>query len=216
MDAHALSSQISRHLAQELGDQETARQLAEVLLEDVLSWRPQTIAVERVETFIAFTFGNRMLDNGNREPGPVNEELADVVAELHELRAAPVFAQWEVAAALAGRLPDGAVVPIYPGRDDRGEPVYLSTSGVLAEIARRLGDPAKLGVVGVVGFADHLWRCVATSRRFGFDAHAPSIPMPGTYDPLSGQAWCRNRHAYLLHDLMLRLTERRAAVIGAL
>lgn len=216
MDANTLSAQIAGYLTQELGDGEAARQLAKILLEDALSWRPPTIAIERIETIIAFTFGNRMFDNGNRAPGPVNEALADVVALLHERRGARIYAQWEIAAALAGRLPDGAVTPIYPGRDERGEPVYLSTSGVVGEIARRVGDPAELGVVGVVGFTDHLWRCVATSRQFGFDAHAPAIPMPSTYDPLSGQAWCRSREAYLLHDVMLRVTERRAAVIEAI
>lgn len=214
VDANALSSQIALHLAEELGDAEAARQLTQFVLEDALSWRPPTIPVERIETIIAFTFGNRMLDNGNREPGPVNEALASVAAKMHEPRRAPVYAQWEVAAALAGRLPDGAVIPIYPGRDERGEPVYLSTSGVIGEIARRVGDPMKLGVVGVVGFADHMWRCVASLRQFGFDAHATAIPMPSIYDPLSGQAWCRSRHAYLLHDIMLRATERRAAVIA--
>ena len=61
---------------------------------------------------------------------------------------------------------------INPGRDARGEPVYLSTSGVLEEIAR-LAEPQSLGCVGVVAFADHLYRCVATARRLGFDAHAP-------------------------------------------
>ncbi len=216
MDATALSTEIAEYLAQELGDEAAARQLADVLLQDALSWRLPTIAVGPIETIIAFTFGNRMFDNGNREPGPVNEALADVVAQLYEPGGARVYAQWEVATALAGRVPDSALTPIYPGRDERGEPVYLSTPGVAAEITRLVGNPAALGVVGVVGFADHLWRCVTTARQFGFDAHAPAIAMPSTYDPLSGQAWCRSRNAYLLHDIMLRVTERRVAVIAAM
>ena len=214
VDANALLAQMAEYLTQELGDGRTARTLAKTLLQETLSWRPPTIAAERIETIIAFTFGNRMFDNGNREPGPVNEALADVVVKLYEQGGAHVYAQWEVAAALTGRVPEGALTPVYPGRDDRGEPLYLSTPALVAEIARRVGDPAVLGVVGVVGLADHLWRCVATTRQFGFDAHAPAIPMPNTYDPLSGQAWCRNRDAYLLHDVMLRVTARRAAVIA--
>ncbi len=39
--------------------------------------------------------------------------------------------------------------------------------------------------------------------------------MPGAYDPQSGQAWCRDRQAYLLHDIMIRVTERRADVVGS-
>jgi hypothetical protein len=125
-----------------------------------------------------------------------------------------VFAQWEVAAALVGRVPDTQVTAINPGRDARGEPVYLGTSGVLEEIAR-VAEPQSLGCVGVVAFADHLYRCVATARRLGFDAHAPEgVAMPDAYDPQSGQAWCRDRLSYLLHDIMLRITERRAAVVG--
>ncbi len=33
--------------------------------------------------------------------------------------------------------------------------------------------------------------------------------------PNSGQAWCRCRLAYLLHDIMLRVAERRAEFVGA-
>jgi hypothetical protein len=86
---------------------------------------------------------------------------------------------------------------------------------VLEGIAQRT-PPATLGCVGVVAFADHLPRCVATARRLGFDAFAPEgVAMPHTYDPQSGQAWCRSRLAYLLHDIMIRITERRSAVVGA-
>ena len=91
------------------------------------------------------------------------------------------------------------------------------TSGVVEAIVQQAGDPASLGHVGIVAFADHLYRCVATCRRLGFDAYAPDgVAMPAEYDPESGQAWCRDRIAYLLHDIMIRITERRAAVVGAL
>ncbi len=211
-----LQAELETHLQRELGDAATAQTLAAILLEETLSWRAPAIAPERIATVFAFTFGNRMLPNGNREPGPVNQALADVVATLHQRTRARVFAQWEVAAALAGRVPDALVTAINPGRDARGEPVYLSTSGVLEELARRV-EPQSLGCVGVVAFADHLYRCVATARRLGFDAHAPAgVAMPDVYDPQSGQAWCRDRLAYLLHDVMIRITERRAAVVGTM
>jgi hypothetical protein len=108
------------------------------------------------------------------------------------------------------------VTAINPARDARGEPVYLGTSGVLEEIARQAA-PRSLGCVAVVAFADHIFRCVAAARRLGFDAHAPDgVAMPSTYDPLSGQPWCRDRLAYLLHDVMIRITERRAEVVGTM
>ncbi|HVC62963.1 MAG TPA: hypothetical protein VND19_21695 [Acetobacteraceae bacterium] len=211
-----LRAELETHLQHQLGDAGTARALAAILLEETLSWRPPEIAPDRIATVLAFTFGNRMLPNGNREPGPVNQALADVAATLHQRSGARVVAQWEVAAALAGRVPDALVTAINPARDARGEPVYLSTGGVLEEIAR-LAEPRSLGCVGMVAFADHLYRCVATARRLGFDAHAPAgIAMPHVHDPESGQAWCRDRVSYLLHDLMIRITERRAAVVGTM
>jgi hypothetical protein len=212
----SLVVELETRLRRELGDAATAQDLATIVLEETLSWRAPVIAPERITTVFAFTFGNRMLANGNREPGPVNQAIADVAASLHQRTGAPVFAQWEVAAALAGRVPDALLTAINPGRDTRGEPVYLSTSGVLEEIAR-VAEPRSLGCVGVAAFADHLHRCVASARRLGFDAHAPDgIAMPDTYDRESGQAWCRDRIAYLLHDIMIRITERRAAAVGAM
>ena len=101
-----LAAELETHLRRELGDAATARALAAILLEETLSWRAPVIAPERMTTVLAFTFGNRMLPNGNREPGPVNQVIADVVAALHQRTGARVFAQWEVAAALAGRVPD--------------------------------------------------------------------------------------------------------------
>jgi hypothetical protein len=210
-----LRDMLEAHLHRELGDAETARALAEVVWQETLSWRAQVVELGRIRTLFAFTFGNRMLPNGNREPGPVNEALADIVADLHRRTGAYVHAQWEVAEALDGRVPDALVTAINPARDARGEPVYLGTTGVLEEIARRTA-PASLGCVGVVAFADHLYRCVATARRLGFDACVPAgVSMPQTYDPGSGQAWCRSRLAYLLHDMMIRIAERRAGAVGA-
>lgn len=210
-----LRAALEAHLREELGDTTTAQALADIVWQETLSWRAPVIAPDRITTVIAFTFGNRMLANGNREPGPVNEALADVVAILHQRTRARVFAQWEIAAALGERVPRDMITAINPGRDARGEPVYLSTSGVLEMIGGQV-PPQSVGCVGVVAFSDHLYRCVATARRLGFDAHAPEgVAMPHTYDPQSGQAWCRNRLAYLLHDIMVRITERRAEVVGA-
>lgn len=210
-----LKADLQAHLQNELNDPAIAEAVADAVWQEALSWHAPVIAVGKINAIIAFTFGNRMLPNGNREPGPVNEALADAVAALHQRTGARIFAQWEVAAALRGRVSVEHVTTINPARDARGEPVYLSTSGVLEEIARRV-SPLSLGCVGVVAFADHLYRCIATARRLDFDAHAPAgVAMPATYDPQSGQAWCRDRLAYLLHDLMLRFAERREGAVGS-
>jgi hypothetical protein len=76
-------------------------------------------------------------------------------------------------------------------------------------------DRRSLGVVGVVGFADHLWRCVTTVRQLGLEAYVPKgVGMPREYDAQSGQPWCRSRLAYLMHDIMIRAGERRGRLMG--
>ena len=111
-----LTAELETHLLRELGDAATAQDLAAIVVEEALSWRAPAIAPERITTILAFTFGNRMLPNGNREPGPVNQAIADVAASLHQCTGARVFAQWEVAAMLAGRVPDVSVTAINPDR----------------------------------------------------------------------------------------------------
>lgn len=210
-----LRAELQAHLESEIDDPAIAQALVEIVWQDALSWQAPVIAVDQITAIVAFTFGNRMLPNGNREPGPVNDALADVVAALHQITGASIFAQWEVASALRDTVPHDCLTIINPARDGRGEPVYLSTSGVLEEIARQVPPPS-LGCVATVAFADHLYRCVATARRLGFDAYAPAgVVLPATYDPLSGQTWCRSRLAYLLHDIMIRVAERRAEVVGS-
>jgi hypothetical protein len=86
---------------------------------------------------------------------------------------------------------------------------------VASAIIKRVGDPKRLGKVAVVGFADHIKRCVDTSRRAGMDAVAPAgYDMPAAYDVRSGQPWTRSRLAYLLHDVMCRVEDRRNALIA--
>jgi hypothetical protein len=215
MDIYSLLTALEGHLTGELGDRETARALAAALHEDALSWRAPETDPARIDTIMAFTFGNRMLPNGNRTPGPVNEALADVAVQLHRHNGARIYAQWEVADAIGSRVAQEMVTSIYPGRDERAEPVYLSTSGVVSAVVAMQPDRRSLGVVGVVGFADHLWRCVTTVRQFGLDAYVPSgCSMPNAYDAESGQPWCRSRLAYLMHDIMIRASERRTGLMG--
>ena len=210
-----LIDDIAHHLARELGDLPIAEAVARLLGEEVLSWRPPDLAAAQITTILAFTFGNRMQPNGNRTPGPVNEALADIAVRLHSATGAPVYAQWEVAEAAGSRIPPGQLFAIYPSRDERSEPRYLSTAGVVGEVVRRIGDPAALGTVGIVAFADHAWRCVATARRFGITAGVPEgYAMPKQYDELSGQPWCRSRLAYLFHDIAIRTAERRDGLIA--
>ncbi|MEZ5905976.1 MAG: hypothetical protein R3C69_13070 [Geminicoccaceae bacterium] len=184
-------------------------------MEDALGWRPPAVELAAVRTIIGFTFGNRMLANGNREPGPVNEALADLAQRLHAATGAPVWAQWEVAEPLATRLPAGAVTAIHPARDTQAEPRYLNTGGVIEAIIARAGGAEAIGPVAVVAQRDHAWRCVALCRQHGLVAGVvEGWPLPGEYDAASGQPWTRSRLAYLLHDLQCRMLDRRDAVLA--
>jgi hypothetical protein len=201
---------ITQLLVEELGDADAAKQFARFVLDDVLTWRSPGMDPQRFKTILAFTFGNRMAPNGNRSPGPVNEDIARVAALVQRRCGAVVYAQWEVAEALAPILPGAAVVPIHPDRDARAEPIYLGTLAVIHRVLAQAGGAAALGTVGIVAFRDHLRRCVRTARALGLDAHAPAgVAMPELYDPQSGQPWCRSRLAYLLHDVAVGAAERR-------
>ena len=209
---------LTNHFAAELGDPTLAGELTKILMEDALSWRAPTVRPDAVRTILGFTFGNRMLANGNREPGPVNAALADVAVGLHRATGARVVAQWEVAEAMGDRIPADALDPIFPQRDAQSEPRFLSTGGVIEDVlARSGGDPAAFGTVAIVAVQDHAWRCAAICRRHGLQAGLPEgWPMPDLYDETSGQPWTRDRLAYLLHDLHCRALDRRDDRIRAL
>jgi hypothetical protein len=212
-DRDSQFADLAEWLASELGDPVDAAAFARFVRDDVLTWRAPTADAASFRTLLAFTFGNRMESNGNRAPGPVNEAIAAVAAQVQRRSSAVVYAQWEVAEPLKGLLPGATVIPIHPDRDARAEPVYLGTLMVVRRVIRLGGGTAALGTVGIIAFRDHLRRCVATARALGLDAHAPEgITMPDRYDARSGQPWCRNRLAYLLHDIAVGAAERRDAV----
>lgn len=202
-------------LSIELGDAMLAERLAKWLVEDTLSWHTTLIERSSIDTLVAFSFGNRINPNGNREPGPVNRALADILIDLHKDNAAHIYAQWEIAEAVGTRIPARSITPVFPTQNVLAEPVYLSTDGVMTAISRLTKREPQLGRVGIVAFSDHQFRCVTVARRHGLDAFAPAgVSMPSEYDTKSGQPWCRNRLAYLLHDIAERINTRRADAIG--
>jgi hypothetical protein len=211
----AIETLLVDHLAAELGDRAAARALAAVLVENALTWSAPVVPPHEIRTIIGFTFGNRMLPNGNREPGPVNAALADLAVRLHKETGARVWAQWEVAEAIGGQLRGGTLEAIYPGRDAQAEPRYLSTGDVVEAVLARSEGSAALGTVAVVAARDHAWRCVRICRRHGLHAGVPEgWALPGVYDAGSGQPWTRDRLPYLLHELHCRALDHRDALIG--
>jgi hypothetical protein len=197
---------IEEHLANELGDATIAKGLAAMLVEKILTWKAPTIAPAQITSIVAYAFGNQILPNGNRLPGPMNESLADLVVQLHQETNAAVYAQWEIAQAIGERIPSEKLIVINPTLDALANVVYLSTAGVAAAVIKHVGETQKLGKVAVIAFHDHLYRCVQVSCAAGMDAYAPEgYQMPTQYDAHSGQPWTRNRLIYLVNDIKARI-----------
>jgi hypothetical protein len=181
--------------------------VADVATSPFLAYRPKRVPARTVDSLAVFAFGNRVGADGAITPGPTNEALASATEAFIKKHPVPVFAQQEIAQQLQA---DGVkhVTSIDPEVGPDGKLVYLSTAGAAAQIvtkARAAG--VDLGTVGVVGFADHVVRCVLNADAAGMTAVVPKgVKLPSTYDAASGQPWTRDRHAYLPTDLAGRLT----------
>ena len=113
----------------------------------------------------------------------------------------------EIAEAVGSRIPKELLTSINPILDEKGNVVYLSTVGVAQKVMELIKVNSDfLGKVAIIGFHDHVRRCVETSRNVGMDAYLPEgCKMPTIYDEFSGQPWTRNRLIYLEHELRIRI-----------
>lgn len=159
-----------------------------------------------IGAIVAFAFGNRIQEGGHIIPGPTNQALGEATAQLYRLTQSPIYAQWEVAETLSGKVPDKAMHAIYPEKnpEDGGE-IYLSTAGIIEKIKSWTGDPRSLGALYVVAHKDHLCRCVEYLRKQGYDAYASPLPLPDHYDSQSAQPWTRSAKVYRLVDRLASL-----------
>lgn len=214
-----LSRTMLAALGRELDDPATASAVEPVIEDIGFNWHPPVIPVQDIDFIVAYAFGNRPPAGGGDparvlyEPGPVNEALADTVAAVWRQRPVPVYAQWEIARFLQEKHHLDQVTSIEPVIAVDGTITYLSTDGVGAQVAG-----LRAGLIGtkagVVGFRDHVKRCVQTSRDRGMQAFAPAgVDMPGAYDEQSGQPWTRRRDLYLLHDMYAQFAVRRQKAI---
>jgi hypothetical protein len=206
-------------LSRELDDPATAAVVGPHIQDVGLNWQPPQTAVENIDYLVAYAFGNRAPAGGGDpakvlyEPGPVNEALADTIAAIRKQKDVPVFAQWEIARFLESKYGMDRVTSIEPVIAADGTITYLSTDGVAAQVVDLRGTS---GTAGVVGFRDHVKRCVQTTRDRGMNAFGPAgVEMPGDYDLQSGQPWTRRRDLYLLHDMYAQMAVLRAKAIAA-
>jgi hypothetical protein len=136
----------------------------------------------------------------------MNDALAVTTKRFVKKHPVPVFAQQAIALQLQA---EGVkhVTSIDPQVEPDGKVVYLSTAGVADQIVQKAqAAGVDLGTVGVIGFSDHVVRCVLTAKAAGMTAGVPNgVKLPHAYDPESGQAWTRDRKSYLTTDLIGRL-----------
>jgi hypothetical protein len=193
---------LRQYIVEKPGYSNFQKKIINLYLEDHFNWKPKTISPKESNTIVAYAFGNRILPNGNRLPGPMNEELADITVKLYQESGAHVFAQWEIAEAIGARIHKEDLTIIYPELDDKANVIYLSTKGVAQSIA----NTNNLGKVVIIAFQDHAKRCLETSQKVGMDAYMPeNYQMPNQYDAQSGQPWTRDRVSFLEYEIRIHL-----------
>jgi len=203
----ALAAEVVAGLSAETLAQLEARvPLAAVATSPFLAYRSKRVPARAVDSVVVFAFGNRVGADGSVTSGPTNDALAAATKRFVKQRPVPVFAQQAIAQQLQAQGVK-RVTSIDPDIGPDGKIVYLSTAGVADQVNQKAqAAGVDLGTVGVIGFADHVVRCVLTAKAAGMTAGVPKgVTLPSAYDPESGQAWTRDRKSYLATDLVGRL-----------
>lgn len=212
-----LKHQMLGKLTNELNDQIVAGNETTYLFNAFFSWTPPTIDVDRINTIIAYSFGNRAATGGAAPtPGPVNEQIADAVFQLRQKISAPIYAQQEVANVLAAKYPmTTGVMPIGTPTGPSSLDINVPTpDGVAAEIVKQAGTAAALGSVAVVTHADQAALAIQMSRGAGMKAAAANgLTLPLAYDASAQQTALRRRDLYLPGNLAAQLAMLRLALI---
>ncbi|CAH0536553.1 hypothetical protein [Vibrio marisflavi] len=199
-------------LTVQLEDKPAAEYAAKFILNQLLTWKGKELSVNQADSILAYSFGNRVLPNGNQTPGPMNQELANTVVEIYKQTGKPVYAQWEIATAIGKRIPSDKLFYINPVVNSDGSVTYLSTIGVAEEAVKLSGGD--LGKTIVVAFYEHSLRAIDTSKEFGIEAYAPKeIELPHHYDAQSGQAWTRDKNTFIMHEISNRSANERTKLI---
>ncbi len=225
---------LRERLAVELDDEQLADRVTDALTDSLvadidrlvggnletsphLSYRADVVAPNDVTVVFAFAYGYRfapgvdapedgsILPQSSLVPGPVNEELARLIAAFVADHPVPIVAQWEIALVLE-TLGVACLISVEPDTANDGSVIYLSTVGV-AEKGARMAAEASIdtATVAVFGHADHAVRCLAATRSVCAAAGvAEGVVLPTFYDSRSGQPWTRDRATWIPVDLFAR------------
>lgn len=181
---------------------------------------PVTGPLAEVDVLIAWAFGDRPAPEDadplrtTNAPGPINEELAKVVAELVAVSPVPVVAQWEIAYFLQKwNIPDVTSVELPRVLDGIVVPI-ISTDDITTA-ARDAYPDAR--VAGVIAHHDHADLCIDSAGIVGDFARAyvpAEATLPTDYDPESTQAWTRDRQTWMTFSSVLGVAWHAAVAAG--
>ncbi len=212
-----LIRQMTGKLDVELNDPTTASIEVPRLQDIFFTWDLPLIPAAQIGAIVAYSFGDRPnTANGSTSgsgtaqsalplPGPINEEIADAVYKLYQLKPVMVFAQWEVASVLTSKYQMNSsnlqsVLP--PVVASNGTVTYPTLANVAAAVIVLKGTAAAMGTVAVVTHRDQAKRAIQTSSALGMTAYAAQeITLPVDYDSQASQPTNRRRDLYLLFDM---------------
>ncbi len=218
-DAPASDAELQRQmlgkLTHELNDRTAAADETGYLLDTFFSWTPPAVDAAGIGTIVAFSFGARAASGTTPVPGPVNEAIADAVFQLRQKVSVPIFAQQEVASALASKYGlTAGVTSIATPAPVAGSPIP-TPDGVAAAIVRQAGSAAALGKVGVVTHRDQASIAVRVSNAAGMQAAVPAgLSLPDAYDASAQQPAMRRRDLYLMSNAGMQLAMLRLDLIN--
>ncbi len=189
-----------------LNDQ-TISQIMIDALDLLLSWNvPTSDDLSDGNAIVAFSFGQ----GAGNTPGGTNRALAAIIKAITDIHPIPVFAQWEIADALAelGVEVEETAVP---------QQGYLSTRGVWQQISTKFIHPyPNIQNIILIAHPDHQYRCRHIIKESGFNTKTPTIINyppngwahygcdPHGYNPSSTQPWTQNRPAFIKYELAIR------------
>ncbi|MFL9949843.1 hypothetical protein PQR68_27990 [Paraburkholderia agricolaris] len=224
-----LQRQMLGKLNVELNDAAIANTEMPYLQDIFFNWNLPSIPAAQIGAIVAYSFGDRPAAASGAssasgssqaqlpQPGPINEEIADAVHQLYQLKPVMVYAQWEVASVLASKYQMNgsnlqSVKP--PTVASNGAISYPALDDVAAAIIA-LQPAAALGTVAVVTHRDQAKRAIQTSRARGMNAYAAQgVSLPIDYDAQASQPANRRRDLYLLNDMTNQFATLRANLIA--
>lgn len=220
-DAELIRQMLGK-LSVELNDPATARIEVPYLDDIFFNWDLPLIPAAQINAIVAYGFGDRPAAASSQStlpaPGPINEEIADTVHQLYQLKPVTVYAQSEVASVLTSKYQMNSMnlQSVSPPTVASGGTIsYPALTDVASAIVALKGSAAALGTVAVVTHRDQAKRAIQASKASGMNAYAAqSIALPVDYDTQASQAANRRRDLYLLSDMTNQFATLRANLIA--